>query len=132
MKKFFVVVLTLALTLSLFGCGEPKVNKDLSENAVAALESAIETLDAFLDYDITAEVAEEKLERIKNSLAGSEEFYDEMAYFSMTAAHLAVSNYGVRERSNERMESIGGPTNANDMGSVRDSRDSLYNLLYRK
>ena len=132
MKKFFVVVLALALTFSLVGCGEPKVNKDLSENAVAALEAAIETLDSFLDYDITAEAAEEKLERIKNSLSGSEEFYDKQAQLLISAASTAVFNYGVREDSNERMEAIGGPTHANDMSSVRDKRDSLYDLLYRK
>lgn len=132
MKKFFVVVLALALTVCLVGCGEPKVNKDLSENAVAALEAAIETLDSFLDYDITAEAAEEKLERIKNSLSGSEEFYDKQAQLLISAASTSVFNYGVRERSNERMEAIGGPTHANDMGSVRDNRNSMYDLLYRK
>ena len=132
MKKFIVIILALALMLSLVGCGEPKVNKNLSENAVAALEAAIETVDAFLKYDLSAEEAEKKLERIENSLSSSEEFYDEMAYFSVTAAHLSVFNYGVRERSNGRMEAIGGPTNANDMSSVRDSRDSMYDLLYGK
>ena len=122
MKRVVLFFLAAVLAITLVGCGDPKPDDKFSADAVAALEAAIETLDEFLAYDMSAEDAAERLEKIGNSL-GDEDFYDNNTRLRISAVETMIVTYGIREN-------LG--SNAGGLSKIREQRDDLYDYLYGK
>lgn len=116
MKRVVIFLLVAVMVFGMVGCGEPKPNDKYSEETVAAMEAAIETLDSFLSYDLDADEAEEKLERIYKSIDTSDT-YGKVASTYVHSAKVSVGIYGRQD-------------NSENWQDVKDSRDKLYDKLY--
>jgi len=68
MKKLIILLLVCVLSISLVGCGS-----DSSTDAERIGDKAIETIDDYMNYDITADEASEKLDLMADDLT---ELYD--------------------------------------------------------
>ena len=124
MKRMIAYLAVLVMLLSACS-GEPTPNKYYSEGTVAAMQAAIETLDDFLSYKLTAEEAREKLDRIADTMDTSDTF-SSSASTLIFCASLDVSRCG-------RYSDFGANSEAADaMADVRESRDKLYDTLYSK
>lgn len=124
MKRMIAYLAVLVMLLSACS-GEPKPDDRYSENTVTAMKAAIETLDDFLSYNLTAEEASEKLDRIANTMDQSD-LNARIAETSISTASTLVgicgryADWGDSDKASEAMK------------DVKESRDSLYNSLYGK
>lgn len=116
MKKAVIVLLVVVMLFAMFGCGSKKPNDKYSEETVVAIEAAIEALDSFLGYDISANEARDKLERIEESLDTS----DLATSIVSTSISTAGTRLGIYDRN----------SNSENFKAVQNSRDTLYDYLY--
>lgn len=120
MKRALSVVLALLTVFGLCGCSEKEPVPDpiYSDTAISGMKQAIKIIDDYLAFEISADEAAEKLERIERVLGRSDELMDNIVGSSISNARNWISLSDL---------SISG---SEEFDNVRQSRDDIYNNLY--
>lgn len=118
MKRFALIVLSLAVMMALIACSpQPKIGW-YSQNAVNGAEKAIEVTDAYLAYDMDADEAIKMLEDIASRIEGGAGERDSSIASRIRSLALLISISDKGEATAEYMEDI------------QERRDELYDSLY--
>ena len=122
MKKVIAILLSIFLVVLSACSNEPKPSDRYSENTVNGVVKAIEIIDEFLEYEISAKEASEKLkdiaDRIDSDVFVGDTFYDSLMSTSVLNISVLIGLSDI------------GSSSAEDIEQIKQLRDDLYNDLY--
>ena len=110
-KKLLTLLIFGALSASLIACGK---EVQLNDNNVRAAKSIIKTVDAYLEGDIDADTAHEKIENEYYNIDEADENY---IYFSSNALTIKIEV--------SRMSFDGG----GDVSRIKENRNDIAELI---
>lgn len=109
-KKYISIIVTLLIAITITSCSkEPVKNEKVSDRMAIYAQSAVETATDYLEHNIDAETAIEKIEHIElmtNTIIGSnsEAEEDHLITNDILLLELAISRHDRGEATNEDVE----------------------------
>ena len=117
-RKIIVLSVCILLMFTMVACGEKEVEipEGFTEEEYEKCQKVLETIEGFLNADISSEDAADKLEVLSDQLRGSETHNIDMIGTYADLANAYITHYGI-------------DANDDDMKKIIDARDKIEGWL---